>query len=99
MEPMLPSPQPEHLEPIQDVQTHPDNLVETAPNTRQELSKETLSQTVTQPVPQDHKQVNDQGVGNGFSDNVVVSNTTDSPLIADDVDVIEKEWVDKAKKL
>ena len=25
--------------------------------------------------------------------------TTSSPLIADDVDVIEKEWVDKAKKI
>lgn len=25
--------------------------------------------------------------------------STDSPLIADDVDVIEKEWVDKAKKI
>lgn len=24
---------------------------------------------------------------------------TDTPLIADDVDVIEKEWVDKAKKI
>jgi hypothetical protein len=33
------------------------------------------------------------------SDNVSPTDATNSPIIADDVDVIEKEWVQKAKEI
>lgn len=99
MEPMLPSPAP-------NLESSPQmsgsgagieaNSTDKTPETRE--SEPTKLSAPMQPQSQAQPQVQ------STDDNTVVSNTTDdngsaSPAVADDVDVIEKEWVDKAKKI
>ena len=60
-----------------------------------------LQPVVQQPAPATTTPVAQPLPGPSSAQPVVNPQTTinDSPIIADDVDVIEKEWVDKAKKI
>ncbi len=105
MEPILPEPTaPNSMPQTQEFNTgvpvSAPQSMETAPNTAPEQPKEGIPQsapvqTTTMPA---------QPVTNDAPLAPVPVQTTDGipaddPLIADDVDVIEKEWVDKAKKI
>ena len=106
MEPILPEPISSSSHEVtpeisQDYEaTH--NNTETAPNTKPSQPHETTPLRQTQPsqqqlaVPQAVPQTSSpssQAIDNQQS------GAKDDPLIADDVDVIEKEWVDKAKRI
>lgn len=105
MEPILPEPTaansvPQTQEFNTGVPVGASQSVESAPNTAPEQPREVAPQAVpTQAVAAPVQSVvNDSPVPTA----PVQSTTnapTDDPLIADDVDVIEKEWVDKAKKI
>lgn len=102
MEPILPTPNnldSKNVSPnMQPAPVVPS--VESAPNTRPEQPHE-ASSAASQPVATPQAPMPLPAAlpitpaGQPASD----SDTTDSPQIADDVDVIEKEWVDKAKKI
>mgnify|MGYP000885213938 CR=1 FL=1 len=99
MEPVLPRPDslespvpPQDLQPVITQVAHAEN----APNVAAEKSREVapapvLQQPLSQPVPV----VDNQTTNSSLSGQQASSD----PQIADDVDVIEKEWVDKAKKI
>ncbi len=106
MEPILPEPMAQS--PVNEVPSNQPNQVnsisvspETAPNTRPSMTHENLQpvkapsqnnqQTAVQSVQPLPSPTNQQSQSNPIA--------SDMPLIADDVDVIEKEWVDKAKKI
>lgn len=99
MEPMLPSPAPNPESSPQMSGSSAGieaNSTDKAPETRE--SEPTKLSATAQPQSQAQPQVQ------STDDSTVVSSTTDdngsaSPAVADDVDVIEKEWVDKAKKI
>jgi hypothetical protein len=104
MEPTLPEPTSvESNVPRQEFagHSHAQYSVESRPNTAAELSHESgavnpVASTSTgalNPVNNAQSVINDV--------NNTTSNATDDAglLIADDVDVIEKEWIDKAKKI
>lgn len=102
MEPTLPKPEFE-AEPRQATEAlpaQPPINPETTPNKGQELSRETNGSPVVPPqqatpyvvpIPPAHSQT--------LSDDQMPQSGNDSPAVADDVDVIEKEWVDRAKKI
>ena len=100
MEPILPAPaQPEGG-------TLPDSqgslaAAETAPNTQPEQSREGLPQQSAPPTATPVLPVAPplQPVGAAPQPQASDPASTSAPLIADDVDVIEKEWVEKAKKI
>lgn len=101
MEPVLPQPNsPEGSLPNQDVQPVLSQLgtAESAPNTAAELPREVRPASVLpQPVSVS------QSVVASTTDPAIVPapmpTSSDDPQVADDVDVIEKEWVDKAKRI
>ncbi len=103
MEPILPEPTAPNAVPQNQELTssgaHVPASVESAPNTAPEQSRETLPQSPPVAVPTPVQQITPSGAVPvaGTAQGVAVQ--TDDPLIADDVDVIEKEWVDKAKKI
>ncbi len=104
MEPILPEPitQNNQEAPTADVQPveYVAPLPEVAPNTRPEQSHESAPQgSSLQPIVPvaTPLQVMPQPMQSSQVDDLTA--TSPDPVIADDVDVIEKEWVDKAKKI
>lgn len=105
MEPILPAPHYENSSHQEREAAPPSPSIttpETAPNTRVEGTKEAT--TSTTPSHQLSTPQVPSLVDNHTSDAVATDVTQNGlavgmPLIADDVDVIEKEWVDKAKKI
>lgn len=69
---------------------------ETSPNTSAELPNEAMVKTSSSQVPVSFAPIVDNSTTSLPITSPVAS---DDPQIADDVDVIEKEWVDKAKKI
>ncbi len=98
MEPILPSPQnPENNGPLPLEKVVPSS-VESRPNTAAEQPREVVHQgSAHQPVAQITDQT--QPVVPAPVTQPVVDLPGDNPAAADDADVIEKEWVDKAKKI
>jgi hypothetical protein len=75
-------------------------LAETRPNTGTEVSREI--QPIQQTAPsQSYSQASDAVTITPASndDQSTTAITDDNPALAEDVDVIEKEWVEKAKKI
>lgn len=104
MEPILPEPTAPNAVPQNQEFTSSDGAhlpasAESAPNTAPEQSRETLPQSVPVAVPTPVQQITPSGAVPVAGTAQGVAAQTDDPLIADDVDVIEKEWVDKAKKI
>lgn len=100
MEPVLP--RPESLEgPAQSQDVSPalqqHAHVENAPNRAPELPREGV--VAPQPMPLLTQQPTTAINNSAAPTPVVTPQATPDPQIADDVDVIEKEWVDKAKKI
>jgi hypothetical protein len=74
--------------------------VEVAPNTAPEQPREATAQaSPIQSAPPMVQPVVNNTPPLATAQPVQDNTQTDDPLIADDVDVIEKEWVDKAKKI
>ncbi len=99
MEPILPTP---NVPPSSEGTSEPHSVStpETAPNTAPELSQERLGQPVVTPVSADDSVLPAQQTQASTSDDSIISaSDNSSPQLADDVDVIEKEWVNKAKKI
>jgi len=105
MEPKLPAPNlgPE-LPPVRNEQPYERVPVPPTPETglvqagerleqRSEAAPATVGAPITLPAPVKAP------VSSTPSDDTVTSATDDMPLIANDDDLIEKEWVDKAKKI
>lgn len=102
MEPTLPEPVPNKQKlPSQEVNSVPQESLsaDIIPNTKVEQTREAPPTPVAAPDP------TTQPVAIP-DDNTAQAGTTaddpsqaNGPLIADDVDVIEKEWVDKAKRI
>lgn len=59
----------------------------------------TQSQSPTLPAPNDNDDTHAQDLSQNQQTSAVQQQADDTPYIADDVDVIEKEWVDKAKQI
>lgn len=104
MEPTLPTPQSNEGLPssIEHEDYGPEVIVnaENSPNLGVEQPQELPQQTTVTPAitSQDVNVV--AGVAQQVTaDPQIVDDNTTNPAIADDVDVIEKEWVDKAKKI
>ncbi len=99
MEPVLP--RPESLESSTQSQDIPPALqvghVENAPNAAPELPREGIA--VVTPAPQPSQQSVTVAVDPVAPISTAMQQAIPDPQIADDVDVIEKEWVDKAKKI
>lgn len=74
---------------------------ETAPNTAPEQAQEVARVTTPQPIPAapDPAPVTPSVTPSASQPQPTTQPVADDPLIADDVDVIEKEWVDKAKRI
>lgn len=109
MEPTLPAPrlqESDSLEPYTEASLPADSLtptVETAPNTKIERSREgapTASQG-SQPLTASPPLVTDDANSTMPVTAAPSSSaaTPQNPDLADDTDVIEKEWVDRAKKI
>lgn len=104
MEPILPEPTPvENNALSRESSAQPPQVAqggETRPNTAPEQSHEGVPVAASQsPAPMTNNQtpVTVPQPTQASADNN--ASTAAAPLIADDVDVIEKEWVDKAKKI
>lgn len=100
MEPTLPAP---NLEPKQPTtpELSPVPTTESASNISPEGTHERLSAPSAAPVlqPVQLPVAPQQPAQNTTPANTRPTDDTTIPQIADDVDVIEKEWVDKAKKI
>mgnify|MGYP000423240426 CR=1 FL=1 len=102
MEPILPTPvnlegqaASRNVQPVSPSQT-----VESTPNTTGERSQELAgTPPAIAPPPASPSQQVVPSAPPAVSAPVAQVVASDSPQIADDVDVIEKEWVDKAKKI
>lgn len=105
MEPILPTPERREGLPEQDIEQVPVPIIpvnpENAPNIQAERPHERVVVPKSTPATDDIQSVTP-------SDNVIpklpvspvpTTNTGAGPAIADDVDVMEKEWVDRAKKI
>lgn len=106
MEPILPEPTapnsvPQNKELYSVQPTNVPQGSEVAPNTAPEQSHEAITQVVSpvQATVMPTQSVVDSTSNTATAVPVQGSAQADDPLIADDVDVIEKEWVDKAKKI
>lgn len=101
MEPILPT--PSNLEgqaTSSDKQTlTPLASPETAPNTAVEQPKEMVSTAALPATPPLASPTQPIAASQNSSAQPVINNDSNDPQIADDVDVIEKEWVEKAKKI
>lgn len=99
--PTLPAPQRFESKPNKKSAMPAMTNAESTPNTRIEQPHETVSTPrQTKPVPQsDTNDVNSASPSNPSPLPSQSTGSTPNPAIADDVDVIEKEWVDRAKKI
>ncbi|MCA9308927.1 hypothetical protein KC973_00975 [Candidatus Saccharibacteria bacterium] len=94
-EPILPNPNTQiqgGATPNQEAASLAGEVVDSAPERSQSAPPQ--AQSVPQLAPQAQQPVAAAPVSPSAS-----TQLTSSPAIADDVDVIEKEWVDKAKKI
>lgn len=98
MEPSLPAPNPEALPPVP---VPPAGGAEVAPNVAPEASHEAIRPApLAPPAPPSSVAVSPAATPvNPVPDPAQAIDDTALPQIADDVDLIEKEWVDKAKKI
>jgi len=97
MEPILPSPQNlENNGPLPLERAAPSS-VESRPNTSSEQPREVAHQS--SPQRQTTQVTSSQPITPDPAPQVPTSNPDDNLAAADDADVIEKEWVDKAKKI
>lgn len=101
MEPILPEPKNETASVLPSGEAAPfsgPEQIEVAPNVAPEKPQESAGaaspQVQTPPPPADPV-----GAATAQPDPMATTMTSDDSLLADDVDVIEKEWVDKAKKI
>jgi len=107
MEPVLPNPEmiPQNIQGSETVSVDASmggQGAEVAPNKAGDLPKETMRPQQTQPVINNAvQQVATDDVAVPADDSVVATTSSDddTPAIAEDVDVIEKEWVNKARKI
>ena len=99
MQPILPNPEGSpHVEPPRQEQVVQPVSPETAPNRAAEVSRETAAAPIPlAPAPASPQPLGQDGATQSATTSMTPTN--DNPSLADDVDVIEKEWVDKAKKI
>lgn len=95
-EPILPNPNTASAgDPVSNREVSP-VPPEVAPATPEQSMGTTAPVPVAQPLPRVKQQPITNPSNGAISDD---SQSSAGPAIADDVDVIEKEWVDKAKKI
>lgn len=99
MEPALPAPRPEAPLPAPGEFTPVE--AEVAPNTAPDRSHEGAVRSSAAPpaMPMPVATPQDSSAVLPAADPVQATDDATTPQIADDVDLIEKEWVDKAKKI
>jgi len=96
-EPILPS--PTELQPVGNLEAA-DSSNESSPGVAREAVSMPKLANQPQSTPQSASlQVASQTVSDPVSQQQSAPQDSTTPAIADDVDVIEKEWVDKAKKI
>lgn len=102
MDPILPEAVPSSV-PSQESSNlipGPSSNPEKAPNTAPERAKETQPSQAASGLPVPSPQLLQPASGTPAAvPPTSAGGASDDPIIADDVDVIEKEWVDKAKKI
>lgn len=100
MEPTLPAPKPEVAPPLrQEVAAPPSVYAEASQGKGVERASQASPTPQPSPVPEPTMQPRAVATQPAQAANPATNDDTDVPQIADDVDVIEKEWVDKAKKI